>query len=206
MKSSFCHVDQIALTSLLSQQKSSQVEEPYNRTIIERKRKFVDTELAQDTEGNRTCVHSDLDTVLLCYLVTWFPVCFYCRTLPGPQSAAGNLDCRRWGSISSISFSAKENCKFYLNYRALFFVLSFSVNIFKTVTQSLGDHSQYLWKNHLFLSYSAVYGFWIWSLIYIHWCTTALFCMLLGYSDRLVVSCIMPTLQRDSWCLCQCLL
>lgn len=95
MKSSFCHVDQIALTSLLSQQKSSQVEEPYNRTIIERKRKFVDTELAQDTEGNRTCVHSDLDTVLLCYLVTWFPVCFYCRTLPGPQSAAGNLDCRR---------------------------------------------------------------------------------------------------------------
>ncbi|XP_060785927.1 ETS translocation variant 5a isoform X3 [Neoarius graeffei] len=33
-----------------SNQKSSQVEEPYNRTINERKRKFVDTELAQDTE------------------------------------------------------------------------------------------------------------------------------------------------------------
>ncbi|KTF85338.1 hypothetical protein cypCar_00006437 [Cyprinus carpio] len=33
-------------------QKSLQVEEPYSRAVNDRKRKLVETELAQDTEGN----------------------------------------------------------------------------------------------------------------------------------------------------------
>lgn len=38
--------------SVFPQQKSLQVEEPYSRAVHDRKRKLVETELAQDTEGN----------------------------------------------------------------------------------------------------------------------------------------------------------
>lgn len=57
------------------------MEEPYNRTINERKRKFVDTELAQDTEGNRTFMHCDLDTLLLCYLGAFKACLFFCGNI-----------------------------------------------------------------------------------------------------------------------------
>lgn len=41
------------LLTFLCQQHKSHVEEPFhNRPLNDRKRKFVDTELAQDTEGN----------------------------------------------------------------------------------------------------------------------------------------------------------
>lgn len=38
--------------SVFPQQKSLQVEQPYSRAVNDRKRKLVETELAQDTEGN----------------------------------------------------------------------------------------------------------------------------------------------------------
>lgn len=38
--------------SVFPQQKSLQVEEPYSRAVNDKKRKLVETELAQDTEGN----------------------------------------------------------------------------------------------------------------------------------------------------------
>lgn len=83
------------------------MEEPSNnRPLSDRKRKFVDTELAQDTEGKITDVKNQkmwLAQLLLC-LKQWdlwkavtniFPY-LISRALPRPQSAARDLDCRRW--------------------------------------------------------------------------------------------------------------
>lgn len=86
-------------------QHNSGVKEPTNhRTLNERKRKFVDTELAQDTEGNVANIASIFFYIFFIsgrygtvYIFRgWFLIFFCsCRTLPRPQSATGDLDCRR---------------------------------------------------------------------------------------------------------------
>lgn len=52
----FCWWSDVSLSSLFQQHKSHVEEPSNNRLLNDRKRKFVDTELAQDTEGNVTDV------------------------------------------------------------------------------------------------------------------------------------------------------
>lgn len=95
----------------LSQQHKSHVEEPpHNRPLIDRKRKFVDTELAQDTEGNVADVKTQTCDYLFKYSVLTFiglvgTYTQYLLILEFQNSSKTSVSCKRSGlqKVSSVS-------------------------------------------------------------------------------------------------------
>lgn len=94
--------------SSLSQQHKSHVEETtHNRPLIDRKRKFVDTELAQDTEGNLADVKTQTCDYLFKYSVLTLVGTYtqYLLILEFQNSSKTSASCKRSGlqKVSSVS-------------------------------------------------------------------------------------------------------